>query len=144
MTAPPRRDGERGFLTVQYLVATGLSLVVFTLLANLVVFQYGRGVIRASLDEAARAGSRVTTSPAAAVAACDETAAEARAALLGGALGDGLTIRCEVARDRVVATADAELTPWLPAVPSWRFTERASVPRETRPALLPTPAEAGP
>ena len=48
---------DRGMATVQYVVTAGLSLLLFVAFANLIVFQYGRGVVRAALDEGVRAGA---------------------------------------------------------------------------------------
>ena len=42
--------------------------------------------------------------------------------LLGGDLGDGVTVACAVAGDEMVATADATLTSPIPGLGSWSFT----------------------
>lgn len=125
--------GEDGFLTVQYVVVVALSLLLFTLLANLVVLQYGRGALRATLDEAARAGSRVTASPAEAVATCRRVAAQAAGAYLGGTIGREVVFDCAAVDDRVVATARAAFRGWLPGTPDWVVTDRASASREVGP-----------
>ena len=44
--------------TVQYVVAVALSLLVFVMMANFIVFLYARGVVRAAVDEGARTGGR--------------------------------------------------------------------------------------
>ena len=44
--------------TVQYVAATAFSLIVFVMMANFIVFLYARGVVRAAVDEGARAGGR--------------------------------------------------------------------------------------
>ena len=51
-----RRNGEHGFTTIQYVVATGFSLLLFVLVANLLVDLYERGAVRDALDEGVRAG----------------------------------------------------------------------------------------
>ena len=51
-----RRRGEGGFTTIQYVVATGFSLLLFVLAANLLVGLYERGAVRDALDEGVRAG----------------------------------------------------------------------------------------
>lgn len=127
----PTRRG--GFLTVEYVAVIGLSLVVFTMLANVVVVQYGRGVVRATLDEAARAGARAAGPPAAAVDRCRRVAARGRAAYLGGRLGDRVGFRCRVAAGRVAVTARVVFPSWVPGVPDWRFTAEASARREAVP-----------
>ena len=50
------RRGEAGFTTIQYVVATGFSLLLFVLVANLLVDLYARGAVRDALDEGVRAG----------------------------------------------------------------------------------------
>ena len=42
---------ERGTATPQFVLAAGLSLLLFVAFANLIVFQYGRGVVRAARCE---------------------------------------------------------------------------------------------
>ena len=41
------RDG--GFVTAQFVVVVALSLLFFTMMANVIVFMYGRGVVRADM-----------------------------------------------------------------------------------------------
>src|SRR6266705_2065800 len=57
---PARTQGTRagGFVTAQFVVVVALSLVFFVFLCNAVVFMYGRGVVRAALEEGVRAGGR--------------------------------------------------------------------------------------
>lgn len=124
---------EGGFLTPQYLLAVGLGLVFLVLVANLIVFQYGRGVLRTALDDAARAGARTLSGDARVVERCRSTAERVRGDLLGGALGESVTIRCGATPARVTATAEATFQAWLPPAPAWRFTLEASVPREVLP-----------
>ena len=50
--------------TIQYVVATAMSLFVFVAMANFVVDLYARGVVRSAVDEGARAGAPIDTSPA--------------------------------------------------------------------------------
>lgn len=128
-----RLSGEDGYLTLQYLVVIGFSLVLFTALANLVVFQYARGVVRAAVDEGARAGARTVASVPAAVAACEARAHSARDGLLTGRMADGISLRCSVGSGVVAAHADVLLPGWLPLVPDWRFDESATAMRETAP-----------
>ena len=51
-----RGRGERGFTTIQYVVATAWSLLLFVLVANLLVDLYERGAVRDALDDGVRAG----------------------------------------------------------------------------------------
>lgn len=100
---------ERGVTSVQFLLASVLALILFVVLANLVVVQYGRGALRSALEQGARAGS-VTGS----VVECEATAADVVAQLLGGAMSDGLTVSCAVSGDVVVATGKATFRSWTP------------------------------
>lgn len=127
MGAPPGR--EHGFVTVQYVAVVGLSLVFVVVLLNLVVFQYGRGVVRAALDEGVRAGARATAGES----ECEARAGDVLADLLGGAMGSGVTLRCTDNGSHLHATADVVFVGWLPAVPDWRFTAEAASVREQAP-----------
>lgn len=109
--------------TVQYVAATGFSLIVFVMLANFIVFLYARGVVRASVDEGARAGSRFD----AGTAECEARARDVLGDLLGGVLGRDVEVRCERRDENVMqATVNATLHGWLPVlVPDWTFTLQA-------------------
>ena len=86
------------------------------------MFTYGRGVVRAALDEGARAGSKVTAS----VERCQARAAETMTGLLGGTMGDGVTITCRDDGEQVLAHADARFGAWAPAMPDWTFSITAT------------------
>lgn len=130
---PLRRTSEAGFVTVQYVWVIATSLVLFTLVANVVVVQYGRAVVRSALDDGVRAGARVTTSLAEAELACERTADEARRGLLGGPLGDGIAVDCVPAAGEMRAEAISVFASWFPAVPDWTFTDRAVAVQEEAP-----------
>ena len=105
--------------TVQYVAATAFSLIVFVMMANFIVFLYARGVVRATVDEGARAGSRfgATTDE------CDSRARDVLGDLLAGRLGDDVSVRCENNEDEMHARAHVTLHGWLPLlVPDWSFT----------------------
>jgi hypothetical protein len=87
---------EHGFGTVEYLAAVSLSLILLVMVANVVVIEYGRGVLRAAVDEAVRDGSRYFAGePAAEVESrCEHRAQEVLRNLLRGRMGRGLTPRC--------------------------------------------------
>ena len=51
------RRGERGFTTIQYVIAVAWSLVLLVLVANLLVDLYARGAVRDALDDGVRAGA---------------------------------------------------------------------------------------
>lgn len=121
----PRPGGEDGFLTVQFVAVAALSLVLFTLLAEVLVTGYGRAAVRAALDEAARTASRL---PAGAPAeqVCTQHGRQTLDALVGGRLGAAVTVRCEVTATRVVARADAVWAPWVPLHPPWELSLTAT------------------
>ena len=120
---------DAGFVTLEVVVASALALLVVVVLANLLVVQYARGVLRAAVDEGARAGSRVD----AGAEVCEARARAALDDLLGGALGDGVVVRCAVDDDAVVAEADGVLPGWVPPVPDLRVAARALAVREVAP-----------
>ncbi len=122
-------DLEDGFLTVQFVAAVGLSMLMLVALANLVAFQYGRGVVRAALDEGVRSGARAS----AGIAECEARARSVLDGLLGGAMGDGVMLRCTDDGATVAATAEVTFPGWTPMVPPWSFEVSAVSHRETYP-----------
>jgi len=122
----PRR-GEGGLTTIQYVVATGFSLLLFVLVANLLVDLYERGAVRDALDEGVRAGVPVA-------AGADDCRARARDVV--SSIASGSTVRvddlsCVRDGDGVVATAHVVLRSWFPTLlPDWHLNLRASAHRE--------------
>jgi hypothetical protein len=102
---------------------------MFAVLANFVVFVYARGVVRAAVDEGARRGGRLGASPA----QCEARARDVVEDLLGGQLGNGVTISCSRSEGLVVAQGRARLQSWLPLVPDWNFTLESRSVRERAP-----------
>lgn len=130
MDPGPARDlstASRGFTTIQFVVAVGLSLLVVSAITNFIVFQYGRGVVRNAVDDGARAGALEAPDDAHRVAACERRARQAIRDLLRGELGDGVEIRCRMERDGedVLARARVRFTSWFPGVPDWHFAVSA-------------------
>ena len=123
-----RRD-DRGFTTIQFVVATALSLVLFVMMANLIVFLYARGAVRAAVDEAARVGARADAGPA----DCRNRAEATLDGLVGGRLRSQVRVRCETDVDTVKVRADVHLAAWLPGVPDWVFTLTGRAARERVP-----------
>jgi hypothetical protein len=114
------RSGEDGMTTVQYVAATAFSLIVFVMMANFIVFLYARGVVRAAVDEGARAGGRFGATSA----ECESRARDVLGDLLAGRLGSDVSVRCESPNeDEMHATVHVTLHGWLPGlVPDWTFT----------------------
>lgn len=115
-----RRIADRGVSSVQFVLASGLALILFLALANLVVVQYGRGAVRSALEQGARAGST------AGVAACENTAQQVIADLLGGRMSDGLAIGCNLSGGTMVASASVTFDSWTPLTPDFGFTLTSS------------------
>jgi hypothetical protein len=114
---------EHGFTTIQYVVASTLSLLLFVLMANLLVDTYERGAVRDALDEGVRAAVPAGASPA----DCEARAHDVLHAVTGGSLLRVESLTC--ARDGrfVVAHARVVLRSWLPMlVTDWRIDLRAS------------------
>lgn len=122
-----RRDAELGFTTIQYVVATAFSLLLFVMVANLLVDLYERGAVRDALDEGVRAGV-----PASARAPeCLTRMHDVVASIASGTALRVDAMTCQVDGDRVVATAHVSLESWFPMlVPDWRMDLRASAHRE--------------
>ena len=112
--------GEEGMTTVQYVAATAFSLIVFVMMANFIVFLYARGVVRAAVDEGARAGGRF----GATTGECESRARDVVGDLLAGRLGSDVSVQCESAdEDEMHATVHVTLHGWLPGlVPDWTFS----------------------
>ena len=110
-------------------MAVAASLLLLVLAANVLVWQYGRGAVRAALDEGVRAGSRA---PATA-ADCQARADDALADLLGGSMGRSVTLMCSETPDEVMASADVHFRGWLPLMPDWSFSSSSSAVKEQEP-----------
>lgn len=95
------------------MVAAGLGLILFLVLANLVVVQYGRGAVRSALEQGARAGT--VGGPV----ACEQVVGDVIADLLGGAMSDDLTVSCVRAGPALVASARATFASWTPLTPDF-------------------------
>ncbi|HEY5578430.1 MAG TPA: hypothetical protein VIL12_01935 [Acidimicrobiia bacterium] len=108
--------------TVAWVAGAGLALVFLVMLAWALVVQYGLGVVRGALDEGARAGSLAGGQ----AEVCETVARDALANLLGGPVGDRLTVRCVTMDARLVAEAEGVFGAWLPGFPDWSFRLRAA------------------
>lgn len=103
-------------------------MVVFLALANLVVVQYGRGAIRSALDQGARAGALTGSTQA-----CEEAASDVLRQLLGGRMGDAVTLGCVARAGMMTAAARATFESWT----AWGASFEVSVSGEA--ALEPLP-----
>ena len=108
---------DRGVSSVQFLLAAGMALVLFVALANLVVVQYGRGVVRSALEQGGRAGA-LTGDPV----LCEAVAQDVASQLLGGRMSDDLVVACEVEGELMVASGSGVFESWTPLGPDYSFS----------------------
>jgi len=121
-----RAGAERGFTTIQYVIAVAWSFVMLVLVANLLIDMYARGAVRDALDDGVRAGA-LANAPA---DACEARAREVVNGLVHGPLLEA-RVRCDASGAFVVATAEVSLESWLPMlIPDWTMTLRAEALRE--------------
>lgn len=113
------------------ILAVGIAMVFFVALANLVLYQYAAGAVRAALDQGVRAESYV----GAPVGTCETSIRETLDSLLGGTYGDGINASCFVdpAGPTVVATATAFFPSIAIWVPDYTFTASARAVKEVTP-----------
>ena len=115
--------------TIQYVAATALSLFVFVAMANFVVDLYARGVVRAAVDEGARAGAPIDAS----ATDCARRSRDVMAGLLSGVAGRSVVVSCHEVDGSMRARADVSLPGWLPLVPTWSFRLDGTVTKERAP-----------
>ncbi|MGH3649864.1 MAG: hypothetical protein ACRDU9_04075 [Acidimicrobiia bacterium] len=107
---------DRGVSSVQFVLASGLALILFLVFANLVVVQYGKGALRSALEQGARAGT------VGGVAACESIARDVVDDLLGGRMSDTLVLSCSQDAVSVSATGSVTFESWTPLTPDFSFT----------------------
>jgi len=129
MPAIPGRARAGGFVTAQFVVVIALSLVFFVMVCNAIVYMYGRGVVRAALEEGVRAASPAGSS----ITACQRAAGDTMRSLLGGSMGTQVRITCALTGGEVRATAVGRFEGWLPGVPDFPFRNEATAVRERLP-----------
>lgn len=119
---------EGGFATTEIVLAAGLALGFFTLLANLIVMQYALGVMRAAVDEGARQGAAFGVDP---VTACEGRIGAVLGDLLEGPLVAQASPTCSADATSVRAELDGVLRGWLPLVPDLTVQIRSVASRES-------------
>lgn len=122
------RLSDRGLASVQFLLAAGMGMILFLLLANLVVVQYGRGAIRSALDQGVRVGT-VTAS----ATDCQRRIDEVLGQLLGGTMGEAVTTWCLVGDELITAGASGAFQAWTPWVEDFDVEMTATAARELLP-----------
>lgn len=118
---------QAGLAAGSYAVAIAVTMLAATLLLNLTVALYGRGVVRAALDEGVRAAARAGGDPQ----ACQQQVAHVTGQLLGSAVQE-LSFACQADTQQVTAAATMTVAGWL-GVPDWHFSLTAAATREPRP-----------
>jgi hypothetical protein len=122
-----RARGDDGFSTIQYVVATGFSLLLFVMIANLLVDLYERGAVRDALDE----GVRAAMPAAATIHDCEARIHDVLASVAGGSSLRVAELSCVNDGDRVIASAHVALRSWFPALlPDWQLDLHAVAHRE--------------
>ncbi|MCC7078249.1 MAG: hypothetical protein IT198_14095 [Acidimicrobiia bacterium] len=110
-----RFDADGGSALISTAVGVVVLLVAVSSVFNVVVHQYGRGVVRTGLDEAVQAGSVVSPEGGEHLAACRQRYHEATDVLLAGSLGDQVgDVRCWVTDGRIYAETRARFPNWSP------------------------------
>lgn len=122
---------ERGSSTPAVLMAVGMAMIFFVAIANLIVYQYAAGAVRAALDQGVRSESYAGAVPGTCAASIDETLDN----LLGGSYGSAVTRTCVIdpTGPTVVATATANFPSIAAWVPDWTFTAEARAVKEVAP-----------
>jgi hypothetical protein len=126
-----RSTDEAGMAGIAWVVAAGLSLVLFVSLANVVTMELTRNAVRAAVDEAVRVGSR-SDGP---IAECEVRARAVIDGLLGPAARHDVVVRCSESGTplQVRARADVTIVPWLPGLPRWSYSVESAEVREVLP-----------
>ncbi len=125
-----RRAGpDAGMTTVATMLAIGFTLVAAVAMLQVLLFMYGRMVIRSAVDEGARAGSRIDAD----ASVCLSRANDLLGDLLGGPLGSEVSVSCGSSGTEMVAVANATLRSPLPGLPAWSFQTVARAVEEQEP-----------
>jgi hypothetical protein len=123
-----RRLKDRGVSSVQFLLASGLGLLLFLAMANLVVVQYGRGALRSALDQGARAGAVSSSADD-----CVDRIQGVLTQLLGGRMSDSIVAGCVVGPEVVTATGRGVFESWTPFTSGFAIEITAQAIRELPP-----------
>ena len=125
-----RNKQENGFVSIEFIVAVGFSLVMLVLLVNFIVFQFGEGMLRAAVNEGARAGARADGTEGSCSAKIEQ--------VLGSDFLDGALftsrpkISCPSDADTQRAVIKAQFAGWFPEVGAIDVEVKARAVKETR------------
>lgn len=120
-----RWQAQGGQTTPVYLAGMVLTMAVLALLLQGVLAVYTRGVVRASLDDATRAGARLASAP---TAACQQRLDRTVDQLLGGGYVLIDATCTATANRKIAAQAAVDILPWLPGAPTWTMHLAATSP----------------
>lgn len=126
MPAADQTAGERGMVSISYVLAAAFAMVFFAILANFIVIQYAAGAVRAALDEGVRNGARADSD----TTVCLSTIEEVLSSVLGGPYGADVATACRDDGDVMVATASATFRGFAPLVPDLSIDFEAVAARE--------------
>lgn len=126
MLAADSDVGERGMVSISYVLAAAFAMVFFAILANFIVIQYASGAVRAALDEGVRNGARADSD----ADVCQSTIDEVLDSVLGGPYGAEVVTSCQDTGDLMVATASATFRGFAPLVPDLAIDFEAIAARE--------------
>jgi hypothetical protein len=114
--------------TLPTVVAAAFVMLVFTMLANLVLVQYGRGVAQTAVDEAARHSVVVGAD----VSSCEHAIRAVLKDLIGGPFGADLSATCSLEDEVMVAAVTGRLPALVPLLSDFDVHAQAS-------SILPPP-----
>lgn len=118
--------GEGGFASLQFVLASALSMLLLVGLIQLFAYQYATGAVLAALERGVRAGSLA----GAGVAECEAALTDSLANLLGGEIRASLTAECAETPGVVAAQAAGVVPAWMPGGPNLSFHLTAEATRE--------------
>ena len=122
------RNNDVGLITIQYVVATGFSLLLLVILCNGLINLYVRAAVRDALDDGVRAAVPVGSD----ASACQARIDDALRALVRGTYANSTQTRCDIENGVVRADATLRLPSFFPVlVPPWTFELHAMAYQET-------------
>ncbi|MFO7293042.1 MAG: hypothetical protein FWJ92_04240 [Actinomycetes bacterium] len=114
---PDPRRLERGFASLQFVLAAALAMLMVVGLVQLVAYQYTRGAVLAALERGARAGSVA----GAGATECVAVVADALASVVGG-LASSVEFGCSEEGGAIVASARGSVPGWISSATDLSFS----------------------
>ena len=121
-----------GFVTAEFVFGLVMAYAVLFFAFNFIAYQYGRGVVRAALDEGTRRGSRADAPADACLTRIHRVLDESMGAEFRKQVPDG-ELSCVVAGTRVTASAGFHFHSLLLSVGDLNTTIHASSHKEVHP-----------